>query len=297
MATETGKMTEAELTKWLDDRTSAAQPIGDRLESSEGYPIHPVVCLDDKVLNAFRREGGRLATKGWSPDQFGEEFPVVEQQLREIAEQCALGLGVLYRLLQLLRAVPTSGTAFFIWAALRRTTELARGFDSEIRGLNLSIAASLPRLQVDNFVRVFAVSQEAALTPPGESIARAIHEGKQLNKVRDPFSTLSKRSGRRKTKMLTDQRLKELANLWPWVDSIYAESSRWVHMSNRHSGTAFRFIDERRFVGSTNSVPNLIDESLLADICWAMLQSTTGVTSLCASMVLETSNQLGINLT
>ena len=297
MARQTDDMTEAELRERLDDRTTATQPIGDRLEGSEEYPINPVVQLDDKALNAFRAEGVRLAGKEWNPDRFGEEFPVVEQQLRDIAEQRAVGLGVLYRLLQLLRTAPPSDTAFFIWAVLRRTTELARGFDSETRGLNLSIAASLPRLQVDNFVRVFAVSQEAALTPPGESIARAIHEGKRLNSVRDPFSTPNKKSGTRKAKKLTDQRLKELVNRWPWVDSIYSESSRWVHMSNRHSGTAFRFIDEQRFVGSTHSVPDLIDESLLADVCWAMLQSTTGVTNLCASMVLETSNQLGIDLT
>lgn len=286
------QLSSPELHEWIDTRASATAPVGDRLERLDQPIIQPVTLVDPDFIATLQSDGERLAGKAWDAESFGDEFPIVEAQLAEIELQRQVGLGALYHLLRLLEAIPAGDTVFFLWAALRRTTELARGFDEQMRALNLSVAASLPRFQVDNFLRVFAVNLELTQDPPAETIARSINSGERLNKVPDPFVSTKPNSGRRKPKMLSDQRLKELASDWPWVESVYSESSRWVHMSNRHSGTAFRFIDDQRFVGSTGSVPNLVDESLLADVAWAMLQPTTAVTNICASLVLETSRTL-----
>ena len=274
---------------WMNN-PSVDEVLGDRLDERSAPGIQCIHPIPETAQSESMQRGRELLDKQNAVPNFEAEFPVVGEQLAELADQRAYCLGTLAGLLKLLETNPLNTTAVFVWMTLRRTSDLAEGFDQAIRSLNLSVAAGLPRQQVDSFIRLNVVNKEAVMGDGlTSSIAEAIMAGTQLNHVDDPLVKLPKKSGKKKRAKLTDAQMRShIEAICPWVGTIYAESSKWVHLSNRHLRTTLRFIDDWRFVGSTHNIPNLVDESFLSDLTWAMTQSTAAILDISAGMIHRT---------
>jgi hypothetical protein len=107
-------------------------------------------------------------------------------------------------------------------AALRRAFSLTRGFFDLVGAENYVSAAPLVRLQLDNALRTVASIH-----------VRDVHEfighvakGKRIDQLRD-------REGNRLTDKHIVDHLTEHEGL-PWVRRVYAEGSRFVHLSDVH---------------------------------------------------------------
>jgi|SRR5580704_8111964 hypothetical protein len=120
---------------------------------------------------------------------------------------------------------------FILIASLKRTLALSSGFRSLIEARNFTSAAALLRLQLDTALRLYA----AALYSHPEAYARAVFEGKPVDKLKD-------RDGNR----LTDRYLaKKLSEKHPWVEEIYRNLCDFIHFSNRHLFTSVAKLDEQ----------------------------------------------------
>jgi superfamily I DNA/RNA helicase len=88
----------------------------------------------------------------------------------------------------------------------------------------------LVRMQVDTALRVFA----ATLVDNPEAYAQEVFSGTPINKIKD-------RQGER----MTDRHLANTLNqLYPWVESVYRETSELVHFTNRHIFASAMNLDE-----------------------------------------------------
>lgn len=106
------------------------------------------------------------------------------------------------------------------WAAANRATGLSAAFRLLVEGRNYLTAAALLRLQLDTALRLMAAWQVA---DPHE-FAKQVLAGKHVRKCQD-----------RHGQPLTDSRLVEIASSEaPWVRSVYAATSGFVHLSERH---------------------------------------------------------------
>jgi hypothetical protein len=108
----------------------------------------------------------------------------------------------------------------YITAALNRSVCILKAFIDLIEQKNIVAAAPLIRLQVDNACRLFAGT---LVSDPHDFVVRIL-EGVQIRKQKD-------RSGRRMTdRYLIDQ----FSKLYPWANSVYTETSGYVHLSEKH---------------------------------------------------------------
>lgn len=168
---------------------------------------------------------------------------------------------------------------FLVWGLGKRVVDLGYGYLRLMPTLNMNVAAALPRLQLDSFLRLNIVRK---VGPDDQTVIDALLGGRQLDKVIDPTwkPPRKKKGPTPKPRRLTDGCLRRHASDFDWVDTIYKESSKWVHQSNRSHGTAWRFVDESNFVGSINNRPDMYPESFILDVTWAMLQVTYAATDL-----------------
>ena len=117
-------------------------------------------------------------------------------------------------------------------SVLNRSLDLLDGFVDTFERWNISSAAPLVRLQVDNLLRLNLLT----VAPPG-SVTPLLLSGEPLRKADDPLSK------GKKTK-LTDHRLRQLAaENFPWLDQVYERASGWVHFSSVHIGVTLRIDD------------------------------------------------------
>lgn len=104
------------------------------------------------------------------------------------------------------RTTPLFPVDFVLLSVLNRSLDLVAGFTWAYDRWNLSTAAPIVRMQVDNVLRLALL----ATAPPG-SVTDALLSGKALNKEKDPLAP----SG--KNYRLTDQRLRDHARpRFPW---------------------------------------------------------------------------------
>jgi hypothetical protein len=105
-------------------------------------------------------------------------------------------------------------------AVLDRSLALLRGFCDLVEGSNMIAAAPLLRCQVDNGLRFFA----STLVQIPHDFAEKVAKGIAVKKIKD-------RSG----KLMMDAYLVDrLAAQVPWVKSLYAQASGYVHLSEQH---------------------------------------------------------------
>lgn len=119
---------------------------------------------------------------------------------------------------------------FYVMGALRRMLALTKGFRRMIEDRNFLCAAPLVRMQLDNALRVFALS----LVRDREGLARRLLDAEPLSKLKDEAGE----------KMRDAYLVGKLSEAYAWVKPLYQETSGFVHLSERHFFAAIAKTDE-----------------------------------------------------
>lgn len=136
---------------------------------------------------------------------------------------------------------------FYVSGIVSRSLSLIYGFESLIVSRNYIAAAHLVRPHLDNFLRLNA----AWLTKNPHEFANKVWKGEQVNKLKD-----------RNGVFMSDRYLKDKASeRYPWMNSVYTETSGFIHFSNKHIKNAMSLTNKEdiieTFLGKTdNNVSN-----------------------------------------
>ncbi len=136
---------------------------------------------------------------------------------------------------------------------LNRSISLLKGFISQIKEKNFISAAPILRLQLDNLLRLSAVWQ----VENPHDFASDIMGGKQVNEIKN----------REGEKMYDKLLARNLEKDFPWVISVYENTSGYVHFSHKHFANSFQFSSERNFELKISDVDEYVkDETYLEAI-------------------------------
>jgi len=156
-----------------------------------------------------------------------EKFPNLANRFKtlENLKKAHLGLG----------AEVLSGylyaTDFVIGAVLNRSLNLLSGLLCLVERWNFIAAAPLLRLQIDNLLKL---SYLATLKNAGE-VSFKIIQGVSFLKLKN-----------KEGKKLTDAMLRDYArDLYPWIDKVYEETSKLIHLSDKHVFHTVKAMDEK----------------------------------------------------
>lgn len=167
-------------------------------------------------------------------------------------------------------AAPLFPCDFVILSVLNRSLDLVDGFLWSFNRWNLSTAAPLVRMQVDNVLRLSILSKAG----PG-LVVDLLLSGVPLDKQRDPFALPDEKF------KLSDKRLREYArDRFPWLDLVYEKSSEWIHFSSVHIGVTMEVSKDGYISGRFPSDITKYPIEFLAQVLWAMGESTSGVLSI-----------------
>ena len=111
---------------------------------------------------------------------------------------------------------------FLIIGVVKRSLDLVDGFILTISNWNLICAAPIIRMHLDTLLRLNYISK----IPPKEAdkLIHHIMGGDPLYKFKDSEG-----------KGLTDTRLlKYTKDVFPWIDNVYKQTSKFIHFSERH---------------------------------------------------------------
>ena len=112
----------------------------------------------------------------------------------------------------------------------KRTIAHCSGFRTMIKQNNFICAASMLRMQLDTALRAFGLG----MVDDPEDFAKHLLQGGRYDTYKDSAGN-----------QLRDRYLvKEVAKQFSWVESVYKETSDFVHLSERHLFTAIGSIDE-----------------------------------------------------
>ncbi|MBN8867163.1 MAG: hypothetical protein J0H98_06390 [Solirubrobacterales bacterium] len=151
--------------------------------------------------------------------------------------------------------------------AMSRSYSLVEGFIAAFDSWNFFAAAPLLRMQIDTLVRLSYMSR----AEDSEEIARQFITGVEFRNMKDPEGN-----------KLVDRHLNELASEFhPWIKSIYAATSGWVHFSPEHFHATWK-LDERTkepdTIGTIQSRipmgPDAVPAEMVADILETMIEVT-----------------------
>lgn len=111
-----------------------------------------------------------------------------------------------------------------------RSLQLIFGFTSLIRNENYISACHLVRCHLDNVLRFSG----AWLVDNPHQFATDIIDGKQVDKIKD-----------RDGNYLKDWYLRNKLNEeYPWIKSVYTETSGFIHLSNKHFFSSTKVVDK-----------------------------------------------------
>jgi hypothetical protein len=111
---------------------------------------------------------------------------------------------------------------FLIIGVVKRSLDLVDGFILTISNWNLICAAPIIRMHLDTLLRLNYVFN----IPPKEAdkLIHHIMDGEPLHKFKDLEG-----------KRLTDGcLLKYTKDVFPWIDNVYEQTSKFIHFSERH---------------------------------------------------------------
>lgn len=129
-------------------------------------------------------------------------------------------------------------TDLFIEAVLKRSLDLIDGIICLTNRWNFIAAAPLLRLQLDNLLRLSYLPQSEN---PSE-VVEAVLRGESFQKLKDSEG-----------KCLSDKRLRYHArSLYPWLDRVYEETSKLVHLSNKHFFLPVTSVDDKERTMTTS---------------------------------------------
>jgi hypothetical protein len=165
----------------------------------------------------------------------------------------------------------------FVLAGIKKTLSINKGYISQLKEDNYVCGAALLRIQIDSALRLHASTM---VKDTGKFVSDYM-DGKPINQIRD-----------KKGRQLTDTYLHtEVSKAYPWITSLYKESSGFVHLSEKHFFATFskasgeskhQFIlsDKDEFIPDTVKVDAtlamLFVNFLIVDICTSWLHFKKG---------------------
>ena len=118
---------------------------------------------------------------------------------------------------------------FYLFGIARRALAQSFAFRAMIRDRNSLVASSLIRMQLDTVLRLYALFW----VDDPEQFAAKVYKGTPINKLKSADG-----------KLLSDKYLRDrLAARNDWMSAVYAETSGYIHFSNRHIQAALKLID------------------------------------------------------
>ena len=154
-------------------------------------------------------------------------------------------------------------------AVLNRSCALLDGFIVLVRGNNSLAALHFVRLQLDSLLRYYA----AWLVDEPNIFAAEVFSGKAVKKIKD-------RTG----ELMQDYYLvKKLSEEYPWVSSVYQQTSGYIHLSEKHyhSSTKQSESDSREFESTIAKDDKFIPNQLKVEATEAMFEITTRICGYC----------------
>jgi hypothetical protein len=158
-----------------------------------------------------------------SAPNLSERLARIEKLEKEIIRKCAA-----------LMKPGTSATCsdFFVVGATHRLLAQARGFRELVAAKNFPCAAAILRMQLDTAMRVNAL---LLVEDMNDACSQTVVDG-----VR--FNTLKAADGTK----LSDAYLRaKLSAKYPWVNSVYEQTSDFVHLSGRHFWSSIVHTDDQ----------------------------------------------------
>jgi len=121
-------------------------------------------------------------------------------------------------------------TDLVMLAVLKRSLDLLDGIICLTDRWNFAAAAPLLRLQIDSVLKVVCLAH----LENADVVSTAILEGKSLRNLKDSDG-----------KFLSDARLRDYARrFYPWLDRVYEETSKLIHLSDKHFFLPVESVDD-----------------------------------------------------
>ena len=127
---------------------------------------------------------------------------------------------------------------------------------------NFTCAASLLRLQLDSALRFSA----SFIVEDPHEFALAILDGQHVRRLID-----------RNGKKMTDRYLLEqLTDDYPWIESVYENTSGYIHLSSKHMQNSFTDLDEagRSLMLSVSATDKPLPDEIYTEAIDAFHQAT-----------------------
>jgi hypothetical protein len=163
-------------------------------------------------------------------------------------------------------------------AALNRSAGLCSGFRQLIRSRNFICAAPLIRLQIDNALRLYAGS----IVRDPRGYALSVLKGESVRRLKDRHGNL----------MRDDYLVRGVSDEFPWVPNVYANTSAYVHLSEKHMFNATQPIDpaEGRVRLKVSATDFDLPAAIYVEACEAMCAATAMVTRYARAWVFSKAN-------
>lgn len=137
---------------------------------------------------------------------------------------------------------------FYLCGIANRALAQTRAFKHCVEDRNELVAAALLRLQLDTALRLYALFW---VTDPND-FAKQVFHGKQID-------TLKAADGQQ----MRDKYLrKKLVGTYPWVETVYKQTSGAIHFSNRHIFSALDIKNAETGEAQFKIGPNVPDQPL-----------------------------------
>jgi len=142
----------------------------------------------------------------------------------------------------------------FILGIVKRSILLTNGFCGLMREKNFLSAAPLVRLHLDNLLNMHA----AFIVSDPHDFATKKMQGKQTNEIKDKNGV--KMTDSHLARSLSEQEESK------WVSSVYKETSKFVHSSDKHIFSVVQEIEGRNFQFVISDEQNISEEKSLEAI-------------------------------
>lgn len=155
--------------------------------------------------------------------QYSEQLAAIEQAQERLLERCMM-------------IFKSNGPVYmpdlFVLGALKRGMALCSGFRELFRQNNYTCAAAMLRMQVDTAARLYALQYVSDKT----AFAEKLIAGEKFTKLKD-------RDGNQLKDFWI---INKLAQIAPWVPSVYQRTSDFVHLSGSHFFSTISNIGEEQ---------------------------------------------------
>ncbi len=152
---------------------------------------------------------------------------------------------------------------FLAIAAINRSLSNSNAFVQLVHAQNYLAAASLVRLQLDTFLRFFALY----LVNDPHEFATSVLGGTEVRKLKDRSGT-----------PMTDKHLVDtVASEFPWVPNVYKQTSGFIHLSDKHIFSTIQIQSEQgdgmlsMHIGSN---PNRFPEKIWVEMADGFMAAT-----------------------